>query len=102
MAELGSLVGGVSALHEAIKFLRPFVWRVTPEPRRLDEPAALRRGYLLLAGEIMLADSGVNLGTRRRKGLPVSVSRDDPPPIARQFVGEVLAAPATLATDCRR
>ena len=57
IAELGSLVGGVPALHDAIKLLRPFVWRVTPEPSRPDEPAALRRRYLLvLAGEIILTD----------------------------------------------
>jgi hypothetical protein len=57
IAELGSLIGGVPAPHDAIKLLRPFVWRVTREPCRPDEPAALRRGHLLvLAGEIMLAD----------------------------------------------
>jgi hypothetical protein len=38
MAELGSLVGAVPALHDAIKFRRPLVWRVTPEPCRLDAP----------------------------------------------------------------
>ena len=57
MAELGSLIGGVPALHDAITLLRPFVWDVTPEPSRPDEPAALRRGHLLvLVGEIILAD----------------------------------------------
>src|SRR5438132_4917108 len=62
IAELGRLVGGVPALHDAVEEGGPLVWRVSPEPRRLDHAAALRCGHLLvLAGEIVFADRPADL-----------------------------------------
>ena len=44
------------------EFVRPFVWRVTVEPNRLDHTAALRRGGLLvLAGKIVFAERAADL-----------------------------------------
>ena len=37
VAELGRLVGGVRALHDAVETVGPLVRRVAPEPRRLDD-----------------------------------------------------------------
>jgi len=61
-AELGGLVGGVPALHDAVELVGPLVCRVTLEPSRLDHAAALRRRHLLvLAGEIVFADRAAEL-----------------------------------------
>jgi hypothetical protein len=68
IAELGRVVGGVPALHDAGEFVGPFVRRVAVEPCGLDHAAALRRGHLLvLAGEIILLDRAANVfeGGRR-------------------------------------
>jgi len=52
IAELGGLVGGVPALHDAVELVGAFVRCVAPEPRRLDHAAAQwRRGLLALAGD---------------------------------------------------
>ena len=40
IAELGHLVGGVPALHDAVEALRQFVLAITFEPVGLDQPAA--------------------------------------------------------------
>src|SRR3984893_4532073 len=62
IAELGRLVGGVPALHDAVEEDGPLTGRVSPEPRRLDHAAALGCGHLLvLAGEIILADRPADL-----------------------------------------
>src|SRR5439155_7074386 len=62
IAELGRLVGGVPALHDAVEPVGPLVRRIAPEPRRLDHAAAQRRGGLLvLAGEIVFADRAAEL-----------------------------------------
>src|SRR6266446_10106061 len=62
IAELGRLVGGVPALHDAVEALRPLVRRISPEPCRLDHAAALRCWHLLvLAGEIVFADRPADL-----------------------------------------
>src|ERR1700730_8580241 len=51
IAELGRLVGGVPALHDAVESGGQLIGRVSPEPRRLDHAAALRcRHLLVLAG----------------------------------------------------
>jgi hypothetical protein len=45
-----------------------FVWRVAPEPRRLDHATALRRGPLLvLAGEVIFAEGAANLLEGRQR-----------------------------------
>jgi hypothetical protein len=52
IAELSRLVGGVPALHEALKFHRQLVLCVMPKPGCLDEAAAQRsRGLPVLAGD---------------------------------------------------
>src|SRR5438128_3168922 len=57
IAELGRLVGGVPALHDAVEPLRPFVLAIALEPFGLDHPAAQRgRGLLILSGEVVFAD----------------------------------------------
>src|SRR3954453_17942281 len=57
IAELGRLVGGVPALHDAVEALRQFALAIALEPFRLDQTTAQRRGGLLiLAGEIVFAD----------------------------------------------
>src|SRR5689334_5298788 len=57
VAELGLLVGGVPALHDAVEALRQFTLAIALEPFRLDQPAAQRGGGLLiLAGEVVFAD----------------------------------------------
>src|SRR6202022_2445698 len=42
IAELGRLVGGVPALHDAVESGGQLIGRVSPEPRRLDHAATLR------------------------------------------------------------
>ena len=44
IAELGRLVGGVPALHDAVEEGGQLVGRVSPEPRRFDHAAAQRPG----------------------------------------------------------
>ena len=62
IAELGRLVGGVPALHDALEARRQLVGRIAPEPGRLDEAAAQRGGRLLvLAGEIVFADRAADM-----------------------------------------
>ena len=62
IAELGRLVGGVPALHDAVEMLRHSTRRVVLEPGRLDQAAAQWRGGLLvLAGEIVFADRMADL-----------------------------------------
>src|ERR1700736_1938967 len=62
IAELGRLVGGVPALHDAVEEGGPLARRVSPEPRRFDHAAALRcRHLLVLAGEIIFADRAADL-----------------------------------------
>src|SRR5204863_9159374 len=57
VAQLGRLVGGIPALHDALKALRPLVLAVTLEPCFFDHPAAQGcGGLLILAGEIVFAD----------------------------------------------
>jgi hypothetical protein len=57
IAELGRLVGGVPALHDALELLRQRARLAVPEPGRFDQAAAQWRGGLLvLAGEIVFAD----------------------------------------------
>src|SRR5439155_24511512 len=57
IAELGRLVGGVPALHNAVETLRPLLLAIALEPFRLDQAAAQRcGGLLILAGEIVFAD----------------------------------------------
>src|SRR5437868_12344489 len=61
VAELGRLVGGVPALHDAVEALRALVLAIALEPFRLDQAAAQRGGGLLiLAGEIVFADRAAN------------------------------------------
>ena len=61
IAELGRLVGGVPALHDAVETLRPIFLAVTLEPFRLDQSAAQRgRRLLILAGEVVFADRAAN------------------------------------------
>src|SRR5271169_1557468 len=75
IAELGRLVGGVPALHDAVEGLRQFSRRVMLEPRRLDETAAQwRRGLLVLAGEVILPDRPADLLEHCRR-LPLGVQR---------------------------
>src|SRR6516162_6685669 len=57
ITELGRLVGGVPALHDAVESLRPFVLAIALEPFRLDQAAPQRGGGLLiLAREIVFSD----------------------------------------------
>jgi hypothetical protein len=57
IAELGRLVGGVPALHDALELRRQGTRRVVPEPGPFDQAAAQWcRGLLVLAGEIIFAD----------------------------------------------
>src|SRR3984893_7624573 len=57
IAELGRLVGGVPALHDAVETLRQFILAIALEPDRLDQAAAQRGGGLLiLAGEVVFTD----------------------------------------------
>jgi hypothetical protein len=52
IAELGGLVGGVSALHNVVEALRQIVLVIALEPFRLDQATAQRRWRLLiLAGK---------------------------------------------------
>ena len=52
IAELGRLVRGIPALHDAVEALRPVLLIVAPEPAFLDQTTAeRRRGLLVLAGE---------------------------------------------------
>ena len=60
IAELGSLVGGVPALHDVVELVGPRVRRLAAEPRRLDHAAALRRGHLLVRLVCDSASSGFN------------------------------------------
>src|SRR5207245_6532808 len=58
IAELGRLVGGVPALYDAVEALRPVLLTVALKPICLDQTATeRRRGLLVLAGEVVLADS---------------------------------------------
>ena len=53
IAELGGLVGGVPALHDALEAIRLFVLTIALEPFGLDQAVAQwGGGLLILAGEI--------------------------------------------------
>jgi hypothetical protein len=68
IAELGGLVGGVPALHDAVEFLGPFVWRIASKPSSLDHAAAQwRRHLLVLAGEVVFADRATDLVEGRKR-----------------------------------
>jgi hypothetical protein len=68
IAELGRLVGGVPALHDALEGGGQLFRQVTPEPGRLDETAAQRGGRLLvLAGEIVFADRAADMLEHRAR-----------------------------------
>ena len=57
IAELGGLVGGVPALHDAVEALRQLVRPVAFEPFGFDQAAAQwGGGLLILAGEVVFAD----------------------------------------------
>src|SRR5262249_11919280 len=57
IAELGGLVGGIPALHDAVETLRLIAVAIAFEPFGLDQTAAQRgRGLLALAGDIVFAD----------------------------------------------
>src|SRR6516162_4225121 len=57
VAELGRLVGGVPALHDAVEALRPVVLAIALEPLGLHQAAPQRRGGLLiLAREIVFPE----------------------------------------------
>src|SRR5262249_59928974 len=57
ITELSRLVGGVPALHDAVKALRSFLVVITLEPFGLDQtPAQGRGGLLILASKVVLAD----------------------------------------------
>src|ERR1700730_5332246 len=72
-AELGRLVGGVPALHDALEALQPLVLAVALEPCFLDPPAAhRRRGWLRLTSKIVLADGAADVregGERLARGV---------------------------------
>ena len=73
IAELGRLVGGVPALHDALEALGPLVLAVALEPCFLDQPAAQGcRGLLILTSEIVLADGATDVregGERLARGV---------------------------------
>ena len=78
IAELGGLVGGVPALHDAVEFPRPLVRRVMAKPHKLDHAAALRhRGLLVLTGEMVFADGPTDTGEGVKR-LPVGMQRVAP------------------------
>jgi len=57
IAELGGLVGGVPALHDALEAIRLFVLTIALEPFGLDQAVAQwGGGLLILVGKVVLAN----------------------------------------------
>src|SRR5437762_4693108 len=57
IAELGRLIGGVPALHDALEALRPLVLAIALEPFGFHQAAAQRsRRLLILSGEVVWTD----------------------------------------------
>ena len=108
-AELGGLVGGVPALHDLVEFLGKLVCCVILEPRGLDNAAARgRRGLLVLAGEIVLAEGAAEL-CQHFRGLALGMQRLArfaakalPPEYGRDLVQFVLPGNRRQAHDVRR
>jgi hypothetical protein len=61
ITELGRLVGGVPALHDAVEWLRNFLVTIALEPFLLDQTAAQwGGGLLILPGEVVFTNRAPN------------------------------------------